>query len=153
MSNYLFRIQSFGNDSKDIFDTLIKKYNYEVTAFIPGSSVNASVTISTGCATFYISEFPGNCSALVLHHIQTHWAYPIKDEIMKFAIELCEKFDYACLFITTTDMDMVKDLINDYGFVVTSSFVNEHSGSRNYFLQKFVLNSSTADVIPAQENL
>lgn len=154
---YLYKVNpeydSYNSDiSKNILDSLLKKYKFNQLSFNKSEDINSAITVGTKYSRFYVSEFPGNCAALVLHGIQGIFGAFNIDEVLKFSIELCQKMDYSCLFVTVTNTELRDVLINDYGFILTSSFINAHSGAKNYFLQKFIAENAKPKVIAFYSN-
>jgi hypothetical protein len=118
------------------------KYGISVKEFQNSDLISSSVTFnSAGQSRILLSEFPGNCSSLILSSIQNNFQYTGITQYIKnnldCAIEICIALKYGSLFISGTSGYMRKVLIEEYGFkVILDELMNPHSGSLNYFLVK-----------------
>lgn len=90
---------------------------------------------------FTISEFPGNCSSIVLSGIETHceeFEYSILhngvfNKLIKIIIKFCQDCGYGNIFISLTRDDCI-EASKKLGFVTVWKTVNPHSGLLNTFL-------------------
>jgi hypothetical protein len=118
------------------------KYGISVKEFQNSDLISSSVTFnSAGQSRILLSEFPGNCSSLILSNIQSSFYSAGLTQYIKnnldCAIEICIALKYGSLFISGTSGYMRKVLIEEYGFkVILDELMNPHSGSLNYFLVK-----------------
>lgn len=92
--------------------------------------------------SFYVSEFPGNCSSLVLHGI-SHFieSHPrITKRIFDFIDAFCEISRHSSVFISLADNkkpDYLKNEVGAFGFrPLIQNLFNPHSGNRNVFYIK-----------------
>lgn len=143
-------------DTPSVQETIIElttKYGFVEPKFVKrqeNSSLSYCLQITIpagnyGRQNFYITEFPGNCSLLVLHDIQAKLG--INDEelneggqkILKFMEELSKSFNYAGFVVSLTARRLSEFLKNKYGFEpILEELYNPHSGYKNYFLIKKV---------------
>lgn len=94
--------------------------------------------------SFVISEFPGNCSSIILHGIQSKIFGDIVDHcinsdiwksIINIGIDLCKKLNYGALFISLSNEKCRDEVIKEFPFKCVTEFKNPHSFKVNYFLQ------------------
>ena len=90
-------------------------------------------------ASFSISGFPGNCSALILLNVQTEFEFLISSgrsdfvlDVVHYAKVFAESLGYRFLFLTTTSKSIKELLDTDFKEVISGD--NKHSGKHNYFL-------------------
>jgi len=126
---------------KKILDQIAESGGFSIRGEFSGRSIDSSVTVVHKKGEFLFSEFPGNCSALVVSSIQSFSQFSSTsnffDEIIKVSIEMSEAMSYALLFASGTSDVMRSILIEKYGFEeVLGGIMNPHSGRENYFLVK-----------------
>lgn len=95
-----------------------------------------------------LSEFPGNCSSLILSNIQNGIPCSMDsiDSIMKFSIALCEELEYGALFASGTS-EALRDYLVSKGFEpVLEGLFNPHSISFNTFYVKKFFQREEPDV-------
>jgi len=88
-----------------------------------------------------LSEFPGNCSSLVLDGIQRycgdHGISVGGDILVTAAINICKSLSYGALFVSGTTEDMRNIMRDKYGFeTFLDDLYNPHSGRNNFFMIK-----------------
>ena len=126
----------------NIITEIASKYGITVKEFFNGDLISSSVTLnSAGQPRILLSEFPGNCSSLILSNIQNNFYSSGISQYMKnnlnATIEICLALRYGALFVSGTSRHMSDFLIKEYGFeVILDKLMNPHSGSLNYFLVK-----------------
>jgi hypothetical protein len=137
---YLFDFFDEDDDSVySIVKSVAEKYNIATEPCLPGKHINASIFIRDYSGNqSLLSEFPGNCSSLVLSNIQGYdiggidWKNGVDT-----SIDICKALDYGALWVSGTSSNMKEILINDYGFeVLEDKLYNPHSKNENYFLVK-----------------
>jgi len=138
---YLYEFKHQGT-VYNIVTEIAGKYGIAVKEFFNGALISASVTLnSAGQPRILLSEFPGNCSSLILSNIQNNFYTSGTSQYMKnnlnAAIEICLALRYGALFVSGTSRLMSDFLIKEYGFeIILDKLMNPHSGSFNYFLVK-----------------
>lgn len=126
----------------NIITGIAGKYGITVKEFFNGDLISSSVTLnSAGQPRILLSEFPGNCSSLILSNIENNFYAKEISQYMKnnlnAAIEICLALRYGALFVSGTSDHMSYFLIKEYGFeVILDKLMNPHSGNLNYFLVK-----------------
>jgi len=141
MSMYLHEFK-YHNCTYDIITEIASKYGITVKEFFSGDLISASIILnSAGHTRILLSEFPGNCSSLILSNIQSNFYDHGISQYMKnnlnVAIEICLALRYGALFVSGTSDHMRNYLIKEYGFeIILGNLMNPHSGSLNYFLVK-----------------
>lgn len=136
---YLYQYyNSFGSISSLVNDLLLPRGMTSAPfPFIGENSTHSSILLENAIGSSVLSEFPGNCSALVLSRVQIHF-HASEGDFMAFvesAIGISNLLGYALLFITGTDNHMKCFLEEKYGFCVAmENIVNSHSGRENFFL-------------------
>lgn len=143
---YLFEYMQGDGDVTEIIDAIADGYGFTVSERPNGDDVTHGIYLSTKGNNMYgdayLSEFPGNCCALVLHNIQKQANAagkldPAGEALLNTALEMCERMEYALLFISGTHPRMKDRLIKEYGFSgVLDNIFNPHSGQNNFFLVK-----------------
>lgn len=113
------------------------------TMFSIGSNITwRTVVNADNSPLFNITEFPGNCSALVLSGIQLPIIAllnkmeiygPVAEKILHFSKELCRILEYRWLYVSVSD-ESAKTFLTERGFQVLNSGANYHSGKNNFFL-------------------
>lgn len=131
-----------------VYNTIIglaSKYVIEAGEFNSSGSITASIYLSGAGHTSILSEFPGNCSSLVLSDIQNSFYFSnneimttkYMENILNLSIDICLAINYGALFVSGTSPYMKQYLMSKYGFtVVMDNLVNPHSERINYFLVK-----------------
>lgn len=90
-------------------------------------------------STVLLSEFPGNCSSLVLSELQSPFVIgeiAIVKDFIKASLEISEFLRYGALFVTTTSIELRDFLKSEYGFNVVMEMNNPHSGNNNFYMVK-----------------
>lgn len=141
MDNYLFLYRTENTFANKVINALLKKYELVFMDFYGNSDIN-SILYFEGCL---LSEFPGNCSTLVLSRIQSRYETEILKNILEFSIEVCITLKYANLIITTTDRNFVEYLNDNYDFREAYNLINFHSSRRNYFLIREITNDQITE--------
>lgn len=137
-------LSSYYYDSsvKLLVQNTAQKYSLVPADRHTGGYVDASIILGNSKQhSFLLSEFPGNCSTLILSNLQdvidTTTYEPDARDAIKCAIELCNVFEYGGLMITGTSQKMMDILVNDFKFnVCIPDLFNPHSDNENYFLIK-----------------
>jgi nucleoid-associated protein YejK len=138
---YLYEFKHQGT-VYNIITEIAGRYGITVKEFFNGDLISSSVTLnSAGQNRILLSEFPGNCSSLILSNIQNNFYTSEISQYMKnnlnATIEICLALRYGALFVSGTSRHMSDFLIKEYGFeVILDKLMNPHSGSLNYFLVK-----------------
>lgn len=98
-----------------------------------GITYSIRIDLSSGYESM-LSEFPGNCSSIVLSNIQGLLPEMFR-KVVIFSVDLCQEFKYGGLFISLTNQDLIDFAVRECGFkILTSDLFNPHSGSKNTFL-------------------
>lgn len=132
-----------------VYNTIIylaSKYGVTAGEFNSSDSITSSIYLANAGHRSILSEFPGNCSSLVLSDIQNSFYLADDEEIMvtkytenilNLSIDICSAINYGALFVSGTSPYMKQYLMSRYGFtMVMDNLVNPHSGRINYFLAK-----------------
>jgi hypothetical protein len=135
--------------TKEEFEALAEKCQVGIGSREETGTLYASLhIISTTGWRATLSEFPGNCSSLVLSNIQDgiHCSKESIDSILKFSIALCERLEYGALFASGTTGTLRKYL-EEQGFTpVLEGLFNPHSSSFNTFYVKKFFQREEKDV-------
>jgi len=138
---YLHEYYHSSSHMRSYITKLAEEFGLVVADGNHGSKITSSIHISLADAdiTSVLSEFPGNCSSLVLSDIQGGFCgnslSKMSDAAVNFSIALCKYASYGGLFVSGTSDDMLKTLVRDYGFsVVINNLHNPHSSRSNFFL-------------------
>lgn len=124
------------DEETDELNSIAEEYNVEILGDVKGDYINSSVVLSKNGYNVCLSEFPGNCSSLVISCIQNRTSAPPISDIMKASIKLAEHMQYGAIFASGTDIDF-RDWLANLGFeVITAGLYNPHSGSDNFFMMK-----------------
>lgn len=145
MGQYLYHYFISNYKVRDELNEMASKRGLELSPHKESYNIDSSIIVRDlhyGCLSF-LSEFPGNCSALVLHSIQEYFYIErnrkVIDNVIKFSLEVCKSLEYYLLFVTCTSEGMKNYLMKNYEFEIAfDPFINFHSGSINYFLIKRV---------------
>jgi hypothetical protein len=147
---YLFDYVQDAGDTVTELDGIARDNNVTIGERSQGDDLTNGVTLYIrGGGCLYLSEFPGNCCALILHSIQQQTN--IRGELsiggrdaLLAAIDMCKRMEYSLLFITGTKEAMKDMLITRYSFEpVLEGIYNPHSDCHNFFLvRKFDYSSS-----------
>lgn len=121
---------------------IASKHGITVNGYSSAGLISSSVIFSSaGSGKILLSEFPGNCSSLILSNIQSNFngegtSHSMKNNL-NCAIEICLALEYGALFVSGTYNVMRDILIKEYGFeIIMDRLMNPHSGMYNYFLVK-----------------
>lgn len=136
---YLFQYKEEEYVERIVMEALHKR-ELSVSEFERGIDINSTLYITSRSGLrVLLSEFPGNCSSLILSNVQSG----LEDytdtytKILEAAIEITQVMKYAALFITGTSSTMRKFLEDNYQFkCVVDQLYNPHSGKENFFLMK-----------------
>lgn len=132
---YLFDYKEDGLTTSAINSTLSRR-GFRVDAkrtIISQLSISSCLFIDSDHGRFFLSEFPGNCSAIIVSEIQ-YRTKDVREQMIKAAIDIAHELDYALLFASGTSKDL-KDQLKELKFEeVLNNVFNPHSGSRNYFM-------------------
>lgn len=146
----LFESGGFKDNVSESLTNLILEsgvFPVEAVERTPLFSIGSNITWRTvvnadNTPVFNTTEFPGNCSALVLSGIQLLiLAYlsgieqfgPVVEKILYFSKELCRILEYRWLYVSVSD-ESAKTFLTEHGFQVLNSGANYHSGKNNFFL-------------------
>ena len=138
--NYLF--DYFNNDEWDgdnAIDSILSGYKMSVNESFSHEyeeEINSMLYIDIqddGCGGWILSEFPGNCSSIVVHRIESK-DRDVRERIFRAARHIAGELDYALIFISGTSHRMFEHA-TEFGFKpVLTEILNPHSGSENYFM-------------------
>ena len=129
---------TYDSKGKETLEDIALKHECTVREHKNSPNITASIAIYSIGRMSVLSEFPGNCSSLVLSSIQSYCKnLPVFTAILDTAIDICKTLNYGALFISGTHTDMRTYLIDKYGFdVILDGLVTPHSSYINYFLVK-----------------
>lgn len=137
---YLFEYGE-GPSIKLIIDETLSNDGIVVSSFYRGDAdTNSCIYIRNNLNhRAKLSEFPGNCSTLILSHVQylSETKRDSFDDFVKSSMTLCKVMEYATLIITGTSSKMKEHLLTEFGFeILLDNILNPHSNRYNYFLIK-----------------
>ena len=142
---YLYRmlLNRVYQDDKEFLEEFCLTNKLQIGRSVKGLNISSEIELNFRGKYFYLHEFPGNCSSLIISHIQDHLygdeSIPLGFiEIIK---DFCIKCGYGCIFISLTDNFIIEKMIN-YGFKKVWRIWNPHSESLNTFLALEVNNES-----------
>lgn len=144
MSYYLHEYTSSIYKDGDIhkgIDEILSSLSLESLECGDGDNLNSYIVIGDGSDSFDLSEYPGNCTALILHGVeQLHGRDSDKlDRAILASIAIGEFLGYGIIWVTGTNEKVLAHLVNRFGFVCTIyGVMNPHSGNENYFAAKVI---------------
>lgn len=147
---YLFNCEKTGEESRKILLEMLSDFKCKLDHenYPKMGGINSSFSFySEESRTSILSEFPGNCSSLVLSKIEWNsvfgqyngqssedMLFEIENRI-NFAISFGKRFGYALLWITGVRAGFREFLVEKYGAqVVLENVYNPHSGKKNWFV-------------------
>lgn len=137
MNYYLYEYIKPERAVKGRVDSIASKFDVTVSSAIEGANINSSVYLNIYGLSSLLSEFPGNCSSLILSSIEKFMAYPNHlEKFVECSIAICINLKYAGLYITGVNEAMRKLLEEKYGFKCVAEYTNYHSNKMNFFLLK-----------------
>lgn len=132
---YLFNMLTTTHMNHEFFKEFCKENKITFDLIRIGLHVSSEVRISFGDFNFYLQEFPGNCSSLILSNIQDILPYRYSSVIslIKIIVDLCERAGYGALFISLTSESVILQM-EEFGFKRVYSLLNPHSEKMNTFM-------------------
>ena len=129
---YLYEYKDeFAPRTKAVIDEILLAHDLQMLPW-KGGYITYSMLIKSSEYKFVLSEFPGNCSSLILSNIQG--SSELKQTV-EFAIDVCKTLHYGALFVSGTSSLMKETLMDGFGFtIVVDGLFNPHSSYHNYFL-------------------
>lgn len=132
-------------DSREftLINDLLKELDVKVISFSYGTrNIDSSMYLALDKdKTFVISEFPGNCSTLIISRVQMWFEYYDSEFLNRF-LEVGEKLGrllgYGSIVVTGTNLKFIESL-HEKGYVTNYTTHNPHSGLTNYFLSKDIV--------------
>ena len=138
---YLFEYKDNDRSTGRIARVIAEKYQVSLSDFNKEGSINSIIKLNTESGySSYLSEFPGNCSILVLGYIETYitssddLVQSHVKSVLEFSIELCKEFKYAALIVSGSIQSSHK-FLEDKGFVEYDRIYNPHSGHETWFMR------------------
>jgi hypothetical protein len=133
-----------GSNVSRIIDRILSARDITVEEFEHGLGIGAGLNLNyDNGREFYIHEFPGNCSSLVISGIQGSLSSPYEStrnatiSAIEATIEIAKELEYGALFASGNDVEMRNILVARFEFeVVVKNLRNPHSGNDNFFLMK-----------------
>ena len=128
---------------------ILNGYGISFETLNSGGYINYSIKlIFAGRGPVILSEFPGNCSVLILSEIQafsmSSGFTALGERFLNAAIDIATDLSYYGLIISGTSTGMFNELVNKHGFTpVIEGIVNPHSGNTNFFLIKKLVEDET----------
>lgn len=138
MIPYYIHQYSISTKASESMDSFFKDAGLRVELLTKGKRMTTSLLckFERGEQEFAISEFPGNCSAIVVHGVQDLFAN--SEELLLKAIDICRKFcsnyGYGAVMVSLTNDEIVDLICKERSFKVMTSFTNPHSSNVNHFL-------------------
>jgi hypothetical protein len=130
---------------KLIMNRKASDYHLKIEPEYDGRYINSHLMLSREDHSPYsgrclLSEFPGNCSSLILSGIQSKLQSrdeKMFDDVVNFTISICELFKYGALVITGTspELSQALEIIWDFKKEI-SGLYNPHSDNINFFMVK-----------------
>ena len=125
---YLFSACDCDGSTRAVVENVLTRHGLSVEEYVKGESITSRVHLTNHAV---ISEFPGNCSAIVLSNIQ---GSRDADTSIKAAIDIARDMYYALVFVSGTS-GTLRSLLEANEFeVCLDSIFNPHSGSDNFFM-------------------
>lgn len=149
----VIRDLGYGSATKAAVDKLQERHGnrYTPSQYKSGNHVDSTLSFTVNEGTkkhleFSVSEFPGNCSGLVFHGLESFLYVGDNEENKKevsmaiaFAEDLAKVLKYAVVFMTGTHPIMKGLLQEKLGFTVcVDNVTNYHSGRGNYYALKYI---------------
>jgi hypothetical protein len=130
---------------RETIDKIMAANNITVERFSQGFGIGAGLELNyDNGREFYLHEFPGNCSSLVISNIQGSLLStyePMKSftfHAIEAVIEIAEKMEYGALFASGTNIRM-KEILESMEFKPVAIGVhNPHSGNDNFFMMRVI---------------
>jgi hypothetical protein len=132
----------------DLVKNMLDKYDFTfIDAVRPFDTITTSIKFaSSGGSNFHISEFPGNCSVVVVHGGETpiqisldrdesDMRYKLRENLIGFAEEIAKEAGYGGLMFTGT-VKPVEEFFVSRGYTIIQHLYNPHSTNMNYFALK-----------------
>jgi hypothetical protein len=144
MGNYLYEYSDGGSTyTTKIVEDIRTRHQINVTEFDRRLHINSFMEVNymseeyRGLCHIGISEYPGNCSSLILHNVETLASFhqSTMKHFLDFAEELGKALGYGALWVTGVN-DSAQKFFCDNGFKIVASIHNPHSGRENYFVVK-----------------
>lgn len=130
----IFNLITLKEDEHPIFEILRSKYGVSRVKSNNLQTLHMSSKISFFCLE--VSEFPNNCSSMVLGNVSSFLSYTPNFTIDMFnnlVSDIARVCGYALVFCTLVNEEIKEKLVGQ-GWKVIQSAVNLHSGLKNYFL-------------------
>jgi hypothetical protein len=134
---------SYSEGFDRIADVLNKYPESKIVYTMKGDHLNSCLGIRTNpnYNSFQLNEFPGNCSSLILHDIQSmHSSYEDGNksfmEAIEFSLDIASSLSYGALFVTGTSGNMRETLLARGFEEILGGLFNPHSQRENFFLVK-----------------
>ena len=131
----------YDEEISEIIFEAASNHKVETKTCLEGKDINSSIyLVDVEGRASILSEFPGNCSSLVLSDVQYRpdlMGTPAWRSKILASIDICESLSYGALWITGTSDQMKDILVKEYEFeVLEDKLYNPHSYNNNYFLIK-----------------
>lgn len=144
MTTYLHQYYYATEPVKDIINKLAEEAGLTTDEWDRADHIANGIYLIKNSKHFCLSEFPGNCSTLVLHNIVDSEIRGGKVvdvmylDALPLAEAICQTLKYAALMMSVSNINMANDLI-DLGFEpVITDLRNPHSGNLNHFMIKYI---------------
>jgi hypothetical protein len=138
IQQYLFELADVGGNYEETIVNLVEKHKFKISEVIKSpfcTYILTSIILSNGCI---ISEFPGNCSLLILSNVQTSfklWGEARFGKMLDLMEDLCKTLNYRGYIISGTDLPFKEFLTKIRKFkVVLNDLFNYHSNTKNWFV-------------------
>lgn len=117
----------------NVLETVFERIGWRFHPDLSSSaSINCRIVFTDSYHnSLFLSEFPGNCSGLIIHEIENK-PIPELKKIIDASVEVCKELQYALLFASGV-RDETKQALIEMGFEIVLNAINYHSDRDNYF--------------------
>jgi len=144
MIEYLFNYATMSS-VKTVIDVIADELGATITLFSKRDGVDCKLIFSMPISNysedlvFYLNEFPGNCSTLILSHVESVINdYPQRAEVaVDFAYQVCKSLEYGSLMLSVITKSATL-FAEERGFEVITEVYNPHSGQTSKFMKKTI---------------